>query len=253
MDKLKEFNPKLYQQIKDNPEKLLELESIFIEHEKHAQAAANDEAIKSEMEREKAEVKTKPKKQFSLPIFWHWFAPAFNFTAACLISAQSASGIPWLPFIIGCGFGVRLCLAPLMFRQMALINKMSHASPNMRIAAKLFKFSKMPIHKRIYHTVLACVDFAKQTNTSLLAFYFYNIIQIPVFILMVLSIRKISTEQEDMAGAGILWFKDLNEPDAYLILPIIATVLNYVNLGVSLYSSFSRSNLSVIAWDYQRE
>lgn len=120
-----------------------------------------------------------------------------------------------------------------MLRQMALINKMSHASPNFRITAKLFKFSKLPLHRRIYHSVAACVDFARQTNTSLTAFYFYNIVQIPVFILMVLSIRKIATENDELTGAGALWFPDLNEPDAYLILPIIATVLNYVNLGVS--------------------
>jgi membrane protein insertase Oxa1/YidC/SpoIIIJ len=50
---------------------------------------------------------------------------------------------------------------------------------------------------------------------------------------MVLSIRKISTENEDLTGAGILWFKNLNESDPYLILPLIATVLNYINLGVS--------------------
>ena len=50
---------------------------------------------------------------------------------------------------------------------------------------------------------------------------------------MVLSIRKISHENEDLAGAGIWWFKDLNEADPYLILPIVATVLNYFNLGVS--------------------
>jgi hypothetical protein len=131
-------------------------------------------------------------------------------TAAVLVSTQTYTGIPWLPFIIGCGFGVRLCLAPLMLRQMALINKMSHASPNFRITAKLFKFAKLPLHKRIYHSAAACIDYARQTNTSLSAFYFYNIVQIPVFILMVLSIRKIATENDDLTGAGALWFKDLN-------------------------------------------
>lgn len=50
---------------------------------------------------------------------------------------------------------------------------------------------------------------------------------------MVLSIRKISTENEDLTGAGVLWFKNLNEPDPYLILPLLATCLNYFNLGVS--------------------
>mmetsp|Transcript_21268 Transcript_21268/g.28500 ORF Transcript_21268/g.28500 Transcript_21268/m.28500 type:complete len:191 (-) Transcript_21268:3651-4223(-) len=139
--------------------------------------------------------------------------------------------MPWFPFIVCCGFGVRTILAPMMIRQMTLINKMSHASPSIRLAAKLMKHSTLPFHKRVWHGARAIVDFSKQTNTNLLSFYFYNIVQIPVFIVMVLSIRKISTENEDLAGQGIFWFKDLNAPDQYLILPLIATALNYFNLG----------------------
>jgi len=48
---------------------------------------------------------------------------------------------------------------------------------------------------------------------------------------MVMSIRKIAVENNDLAGQGILWFKDLNEADPTMILPIIATVLNYFMLG----------------------
>jgi membrane protein insertase Oxa1/YidC/SpoIIIJ len=50
---------------------------------------------------------------------------------------------------------------------------------------------------------------------------------------MVLSIRKISYENEGLEGAGMLWFPNLNEPDPYLILPIFSAVLNYLNLTVS--------------------
>lgn len=82
-----------------------------------------------------------------------------------------------------------------------------------------------------------------------MGFYFYNIVQIPVFIVMVLSIRKISTENEDLTGAGALWFPNLNEPDPYLLLPMIATVLNYFNLGVSNY--FVKP--CYVAWYYKRE
>jgi CDP-diacylglycerol pyrophosphatase len=55
---------------------------------------------------------------------------------------------------------------------------------------------------------------------------------------MVLSIRKISFENDDLTGAGMLWFKNLNEPDTYLLLPLIATGLNYINLGVRKSSNF---------------
>lgn len=54
---------------------------------------------------------------------------------------------------------------------------------------------------------------------------------------MVMSIRKICVENDDLAGAGMLWFPNLNEADPYLILPISAALLNYYNLSVS--ESFS--------------
>lgn len=50
---------------------------------------------------------------------------------------------------------------------------------------------------------------------------------------MVLSIRKISFENDDLAGAGCLWFPNLNEADTTMVLPLISTVLNYINLSVS--------------------
>ena len=77
---------------------------------------------------------------------------------------------------------------------------MSHASPSIRLAAKLMKHSDLPLYKRAWFGMKSIFDFSRQTNTNLLAFYFYNIVQIPVFIVMVLSIRKISTENEDLAG-----------------------------------------------------
>ena len=130
-----------------------------------------------------------------------------------------------------CGFGVRLFLAPMMIKQMVLINKMSHASPSIRLTSNLFKHSELPFYKKAWYAGRAIFNFARQTNTSLTSFFFYNLIQLPVFIVMVLSIRMICTENQDLTGTGVLWFPNLNEADQYLILPAIATVLNYFNLG----------------------
>ena len=82
---------------------------------------------------------------------------------------------------------------------MILINKMSHASPNIRLVAKMFKQANLPFHKRVWYAGSAIYDYSKQTKTNLLSFYFYNIVQIPVFIIMVLSIRKIATENQELS------------------------------------------------------
>lgn len=130
-----------------------------------------------------------------------------------------------------CGFGTRLALSPFMIKQMGLINKVSQASPNIRLIGKLFKNVDMRLPAKIRLSYKACMNFAQQTGTNLWKFYLYNMIQLPVFIIMVLSIRKLSFENDDLAGKGILWFKDLNEPDPYMILPLVACLLNYINLG----------------------
>ena len=59
---------------------------------------------------------------------------------------------------------------------------------------------------------------------------------------MVMSIRKIAFEVDDLAGTGILWFKNLNEADPYYILPFVATTLNYFNLGVY----YIRLNINIL-------
>lgn len=173
----------------------------------------------------------RPEKNYSLPIIWSAFAPVINVTAAALIKLQFFSQVPWMSFIVLCGLGVRVLILPLSVLQMTLINKMSTASPHIRLATKLFKHSKMALPKRLWYFVAAIYNFQKQTKASLIAFYTCNIIQVPIFIIMVLSIRKISFENDDLAGAGMLWFKNLNEADPYLILPVAAALINYLNLS----------------------
>lgn len=56
--------------------------------------------------------------------YLHFRLSKANLLKALLIKIQFASGIPWLPYIIICGVTVRLVMAPLMIRQMILINKM---------------------------------------------------------------------------------------------------------------------------------
>ena len=175
----------------------------------------------------------KPQKNFAFPILWAWFAPVFSVTAAALVKLQAFTQIPWMTFIVLSGVSVRLIMIPFMIGQMTLINKMSQASPNIRLATKLLKHSKMNIFKRLYYFVAAMLDYQKQTKASLGLFYFYNIVQLPVFIIMIMSIRKISYENEELTGAGMLWFPNLNEADPYLILPLTAALLNYFNLTVS--------------------
>ena len=103
----------------------------------------------------------KPTKNYALPFVWAKFAPVFSVTAAGLIKLQAMTQIPWMSFIVISGLGVRLLIPPLMIRQMTLINKMSQASPNIRLASKLLKHSKLSWPTKITHFVSAIYNYQK--------------------------------------------------------------------------------------------
>ena len=83
MEELKEFNPKLFSQISNDPSQLLKLQDMIIDHEHHAEAAAAAEAVTAMTEQMN---QPKAAKIYTLPWIWAWGAPVFNATAAALIA-----------------------------------------------------------------------------------------------------------------------------------------------------------------------
>ena len=83
---------------------------------------------------------------------------------------------------------------------MTVINIMGQASPNIRLAYAIFKKSKMRLPKKTYLFIKAVLDYQKQTKTSLVKFYLYNVIQLPIFVTMIMSVRKVSFENTAMMG-----------------------------------------------------
>jgi len=164
MKELSQFNPKLHDQLTKSPELVLDLKDLILKNQQLGDVSSEAEAATSAATEA---LQYKPEKNYSLPFIWAYFAPVFSVTAAGLIKLQAFTQIPWMSFIVMSGVGVRLCILPLMIRQMTLINKVSQASPNIRLAMKLFKFSKMPLHKRVYYLGKTVLDYQKQTKTSL--------------------------------------------------------------------------------------
>jgi membrane protein insertase Oxa1/YidC/SpoIIIJ len=163
MNALQQFNPKLHDQLTKQPELVLDLKELILANEVKGDQSAEAESIAAAADA----LQYKPPKNYSLPFIWAYFAPVFSVTAAALIKLQAATAIPWMSFIILSGVSVRLCILPLMIRQMTLINKVSQASPNIRLAMKLFKHSKLGLHKRVWYLSKAMLDYQRQTNTSL--------------------------------------------------------------------------------------
>jgi membrane protein insertase Oxa1/YidC/SpoIIIJ len=117
-----------------------------------------------------------------------------------------------------------------MIRQMVLVQRMAKVSPNIKLLTYCTIKSNLTIAKKAYFFTRALLKYCKDVKVNPFFFAAYNLFQIPVFFLMVMSIRKISYE-EDLQNSGILWFKNLNEADPYMILPIFSVALTYYNLG----------------------
>jgi membrane protein insertase Oxa1/YidC/SpoIIIJ len=63
--------------------------------------------------------------KFMMPLGWGWTYPFVKYTSMLLISIKTFTNIPWLPFFILSACIVRLLMAPLMIRQMVLIQRMA--------------------------------------------------------------------------------------------------------------------------------
>ena len=81
MKELEKFNPKLHTELIHNPQKIIDLQEIILNHEQASEAAAQAEAVAAAAEN----FQVKPEKTYAFPLFWAWFAPVFTGTGAILV------------------------------------------------------------------------------------------------------------------------------------------------------------------------
>lgn len=170
--------------------------------------------------------------KFSLPFGWGWCYPFIKFTSGLLLTIQASTGLPWMYFFFASAVAVRLLIFPLVLTQVIQINKVSKITPNIRLLFKCAQEANLSRTKKVYYFIRAVRLYFKDIKVNPLMFVLYNLIQMPVFFLMIFSIRKISSEN-NLSSEGILWFKDLHQADPYMILPLISAGITYYNLGVS--------------------
>jgi YidC/Oxa1 family membrane protein insertase len=93
------------------------------------------------------------------------------------------------------------------------------------------KLEAYQIYYQGMHSVL------KKHGISLFSMFGGTLIQIPVFVTFVLTMRRMIRDPQlahDLSYGGTLWFENLTQPDATMILPLAAIGLTYTNLQVSL-------------------
>lgn len=169
--------------------------------------------------------------KYTMPIGWGWCYPLIKYTSGVLISIQAYTNLSWLVFFVMCGVSIRLILLPFNIKQIMYFNNLSKVMPNIKKLSYATLKCNLPLSLKIFYFVKAIFVYLKDTNIRPFLFFAYNFFQIPLFFCMILSIRKICTEN-NFLNEGILWFKNLSEPDPYMILPIISSIITFYNLGV---------------------
>ena len=67
------------------------------------------------------------------------------------------------------------------------------------------------------------------------AFNLLNLLQIPVHLSFVSVINRYAfnfDEHPEMTTGGLLWFKDLSEPDPYFIIPVVSELMMWLSMAV---------------------
>ncbi len=168
--------------------------------------------------------------KFMMPIGWGWAFPFVKYSAMALLAVKTTLCIPWMSFFILSGLAIRIIFFPLMVRQMVLVHRMGKVSPNIRLLTYCVLKSNLSFSSKAYYYMRSLFRYCRDVNVNPFVFAAYNLFQLPVFFLMIMSIRKLAYEQ-NLENTGILWFTNLNLPDPYMILPLISVGLTYYNLG----------------------
>ena len=161
-----------------------------------------------------------------------------------LETLHAFTGLPWWCTLIGSTLLVRSSFLPLTLHQLrataryatsakpendrlwSLVNKVTGTGADTATTLKAYQ---------IYYQGMTSV--LKKHRISLLSMFGGTLIQIPVFVTFVFTVRRMIRDPElahELATGGALWFDNLTLADATMVLPLTAIGLTYMNLQVSL-------------------
>lgn len=171
--------------------------------------------------------------KFAMPIGWGWTYPFIKYTTAILIFAKTSMNISWLSFFALSGIIIRVLMLPFLIKQVILVHKQAKVSSHIKLIGHATFGSKLKFYLKIKYFLKAVFQYSSSVKVNPVVLVAYNLFQIPIFFLMIFSIRKISFD-ENLINEGVLWFRNLNEPDPYMVLPIVSVLMTYYNLGVKI-------------------
>ncbi len=169
-----------------------------------------------------------------------------HFIQTAVYGLQATSGLPWWATIGLSTVAVKLCLFPLVRKQLLISSKVAKAGPDI---VKLYKLMTDRIREMAEAKVgisqqakLPFVFFSgarsalKVQGVSIPMFFAYNVVNMTLFVTFVFSLRDMIIEHGDiykMTEGGLFWFTDLTEKDKTFALPVAAIMTTYTAVEIS--------------------
>ncbi|GAB5366981.1 hypothetical protein AAMO2058_001190400 [Amorphochlora amoebiformis] len=142
--------------------------------------------------------------------------------------------LAWIPTIVACTVALRLSLFPISVLQAKAALRLMLIQPYLRVLKSAFSKAKEPMVPRL--NLLR-----RNLNITFRTFRFsptmmavYPILNIGMFFTFVVGVRNIVLTYPEFTSAGYLWFTNLQEPDPYMILPIVAISGTLASLELGL-------------------
>jgi membrane protein insertase Oxa1/YidC/SpoIIIJ len=180
-------------------------------------------------------------------------------------------GIPyWGGF--GCASVIlRVSLSPLVLHASHVAARFAKVAPEVQFLVTLFQNDLVKQRQGgasfgeqrvlIFKTLQTLSAIYKLHKINPLAVFLSPLMQIPFFMYMSIDLRKIINGADpelaqQLTEGGMLWFKDLTEPDGWYALPIIAGLLLYYNVEVAIGKqalsgeATSKSNMALYLKDF---
>src|SRR5215208_7260133 len=138
--------------------------------------------------------------------------PLFNLMGATL-STFHGWGAPWWLAIVMLTIIVRTLLFPITYRQVKSMRRMQELKPEMDEVRTRHKDDVQKQREEM-------AKLYQERNVNPLGGCLPIFIQLPIFLVLYYTIRHFD-KLESFRTGGLLWFKDLTQPDHLFILPVL--------------------------------
>jgi membrane protein insertase Oxa1/YidC/SpoIIIJ len=166
-----------------------------------------------------------------------------------LLKTFHAGGVPYWGGFAATNVLLRVSLSPLVLYSARTAARFAKVAPEIQFLVTLFQNDMKKQRQEgatlteqrslMFKTLQTISGIYQLHKINPFSVFLSPFLQIPFFMYMSIDLRKIINGadpelSQQLTEGGILWFKDLTEPDMWYTLPILGGVLLYYNVEVAI-------------------